>query len=154
MHVVQHAAGYANREYAELADGFVFHAARHVDYDSLVEFDFLIVEEHRSLAVDHVVDFVGLFVVVKLGVVDFDIQDFRRGFVLFFDQAANDAARFSPRCNFRWIATQKACLSVHVEVPPWCQKLFLLSFIVTNLTEENEHDDGKEKQQSKCGLDS
>src|SRR5262249_6479037 len=80
----------------QLADGLVSDAAGHVDDDTPMQLDFFVVEGHRALAVDDVVDFVGLLVVVQLGVVDLDVVDLGGGTVGGLDQRTDLAAGLGP----------------------------------------------------------
>src|SRR5262245_41667875 len=74
---MEHAAGNANGEHSQLADGLVPDAAWHIDDHALMDLDGLVVEDHRPFAVDDVIDLVGLGVVVQLGVIDLDVVYFR-----------------------------------------------------------------------------
>jgi hypothetical protein len=85
MHVIQDAAGHADREDGEVAFGLVPHTARNVDDDAGVKFDLLVVEDHASLAADHVVKLVRSLVVMQLGIMDFDVMHFAGRAVLLFN---------------------------------------------------------------------
>ena len=69
---------------------------RYVDDDATVQLDRLVVEHHRTLAIDDVIEFVGPLVVMKLGVVDLDVVDLRRGSIFFLDQRSDLPAGLLP----------------------------------------------------------
>jgi len=94
-------------------DRLVPDAARHVYDDTSVQFDHLIVEDHRALAVDDVVDFVRALVIVELGIGDFQVVDFRGCAVLLLDEWADLSARFSPRLDRCWITAKLGSVRVH-----------------------------------------
>src|ERR1700730_2236584 len=60
--IIQNAARHADGENRQVSLRLVLDAARHVDHDSLVQLDFLVVEDHGALAVDDVIEFVGALV--------------------------------------------------------------------------------------------
>src|SRR5688572_17601032 len=97
MDIVEHAAGDAYGQHGQFANRFVFDPARHIHHNATVQFDFVVVQDHRALAVDDVVEFVGAFVIVQLGVVNLHVVDFASRAVGLLDQTTNRAAGFSPR---------------------------------------------------------
>src|SRR5262245_27326918 len=50
MYVAQHAARHADGQHGQVPPGLVPDAARHIDDDPGVQLDFLVIEEHGSLA--------------------------------------------------------------------------------------------------------
>lgn len=72
---------------------------RHVDNDALVNFNLCVVQDHRALPFDDVVDLVSLGVNVQLGVVDLDIMDLGGGAIALFDEWTDLAAGFPPRLD-------------------------------------------------------
>ena len=103
VHVVQDASRHADGQDGESADGFVLDAAGNVHDHAAVQLDLLVVQDHRPLAVDDVVELVRLLVVMQLGVVDFDVVHFARRGVLLRDEAADGAARLRPRFDVRGV---------------------------------------------------
>ena len=99
MHIPHDAARDADGENGQVSLGFVLDAARDVDHDAGVQFDLLVVEGHGAGAGDDVVELVGPFVVMQLGVVDLDLVYFAGGAVLLFDEATNLPAGFRPGCS-------------------------------------------------------
>src|SRR5262249_18951622 len=59
MDVIQDSRWYADGEDSQLADGLVAGSPRNVDDDSAVQLDDLVVDEHRTLTIDDVIEFVG-----------------------------------------------------------------------------------------------
>jgi hypothetical protein len=95
----------------------VLDAPRDVDDDALVQFDLLIVQDHRPLAGDDVIELVGARVVVQLGVLDLDAVDFASRPVLLLDEAADLAAGFCPRPHVGRVASQEAAGDAHGNTP-------------------------------------
>ena len=83
------------------------HAAGDIDDHALVHVDRFVVQDHRALAIDDVVELVGPLVVVQLGIVDLHVMHFGGRAILLFDQAANLPARFGPGSNRSRVADQK-----------------------------------------------
>ena len=96
MHIRQYPTWDANDQDLKLPPGFVLYPARHVDNGAGLEVNFLVVQSHPALPADDVIDFVGSFVEVKLGVGDLQVMNFRSGEVLLFDEWADLAAGLRP----------------------------------------------------------
>jgi hypothetical protein len=113
MNVVQNSRWDANRQDRQLADRFMPGSPRHVDHDSLMQLDRLVVQDHRTPAVDDVVKLIRPFVVVKLRIVDLDVMNLGRGPIFFLDQWPDLSARFFPRFDLGWVTTQDLGCDVH-----------------------------------------
>jgi hypothetical protein len=59
--------------------------ARDIDDNAAIKLDLLFVENHLSLTVNNVIELVRPLVIVQLGVINFDVMDFRGRFVSGFD---------------------------------------------------------------------
>ena len=107
VNIVEHTGRDADGQNGQLADGFVPGPSRNVNHDATVQLDDFLVEDHRALPLDDVIEFVGPLVVVQLGAVDLDVMDFSRGPVGLFDQRPNLAAGLRPGTDLGWIAAQE-----------------------------------------------
>jgi hypothetical protein len=105
--VAQDASRDADDEGFQIAPGLVLHPARHINYNVLVQFDFLAVQEHLALAFHDIIEFVRALVVVELGIGDFDKADISRGSVLFLNEKSDLAASFSPGLDVGGITSEK-----------------------------------------------
>jgi hypothetical protein len=106
MDVAQDPWWYADGEDCQLANGLVAGSPRNVDNDSAMQLDDFVVEDHRTLTIDDVVEFVGSRVVVELGIVDFDVMDLGRSIVFFLDERSDLAASLCPWGNLGWVPAQ------------------------------------------------
>ncbi len=114
VHVLEHAARDANDEHRQFAPGLMLHSARHVHDDILVQFEFLVVKPHPTLAVDHVINFIRAFMIMQLGVGDLQMMDFRGRGVLFFNERTDLPAGLRPGLNVRYIAPEEIRQGIHV----------------------------------------
>jgi hypothetical protein len=84
-----------------------------MDDDPRMQFDLLATEQHRPLAGDHVIKFVGPFVVVQLGISNLNAVDLAGRTVLLLNEAADLAAGLLPGLDFRWVTTQESGCGAH-----------------------------------------
>ena len=84
-----------------------------VDHDAAVQLDDFVVEDHRTLAIDDVIEFVGPLVVVELGVVDLDVVDLGGGPVFFLDEWADLPAGLFPGGDLGGVTAQELGGDVH-----------------------------------------
>src|SRR5690348_9559033 len=117
MDVAKDAAWNANRKDGQFPDSLVLDASRDINDDALMQFDFLIIQDHRALASDDVIKLVGSLVVVQLGVLDLNMVNLTGRPVLLLDQAADLAAGLRPRRYLSRITTQEASRSIHRRSP-------------------------------------
>jgi hypothetical protein len=85
VNVVKHAPRDANGEHCPFTHRLMLRSSGDIHHDSFVNLDFVVVEHHRALAGDNVIDLIGLGVIVKLGMVNLNVVNLGRGAVDFFD---------------------------------------------------------------------
>jgi hypothetical protein len=83
VNVAQNARRDTDREDRQFADRFMPGTARNVHHDAPMKLDRLVIEDQRTAAVNHLIEFIGALVVVKLGIVDLDVMNLGSGTVFF-----------------------------------------------------------------------
>ena len=73
MNVVKHPTWNTDGQHCQPTDGLVLDSTRDVNNNARVQFDFVLIQDHRPLAVNYVVKLVSALMIVQLRILDFDM---------------------------------------------------------------------------------